>query len=72
MYKLLAFIFLLLVILAGSAKSLDLSIYKDGFYIRYEFPRFSEKTWFEMEFGSRRGFAGIVDDWQAKVADSAE
>ena len=65
MYKLLSLIFLILVILAGSARSLDLSIYKDGFYLRYEFPRFSEQSWFEVELGSRKGFSGLMEDLQA-------
>ena len=65
MYKLLSLIFLLLIILAGSARSMDLSIYKEGFYLRYEFPRFAEKSWFEVEYGSRKGFSGLVDDLKA-------
>lgn len=60
MYKLLSLIFLLLVIIVASAKSLDLSIYKDGYYLRYEFPRFAEQTWFEFELGQKRGFSGFA------------
>lgn len=68
MYKLISLVFLVLVILAGSAKSLDLSIYKDGYYLRYEFPRFSEQTWFEVELGKKPGFSGFVSGLTSKAS----
>ena len=64
MYKLLSLIFLLLVIIVGSAKSLDLSIYKDGYYLRYEFPRFTEQTWFEFELGEKPGLSNFVNSFK--------
>ena len=68
MYKLISLVFLLLVIIAGSAKSLDLSIYENGYYLRYEFPRFTEQVWFEFELGKKPGFAGFVSGLKTKAS----
>ena len=69
MYKLISFIFILLVIVTGSAKTLDLSIYQDGYYLRYEFPRFAEQTWFEVELGKPQGIAGFVHGMKTKASN---
>ena len=55
MYKLISLLFLLLIIVAGSAKTMDLSIDQAGVSLKYEFPRFAEKSWFEFEWDSRTG-----------------
>ncbi|USE39196.1 hypothetical protein [Endozoicomonas sp. SCSIO W0465] len=68
MYKLLSAIFLILLAAGVLARSFDLSVYKDGYYLRYEFPRYSNVSWFEVTLGKRRGFAGMIDQVKNKAS----
>lgn len=68
MYKLLSAIFLLLVVAGVMARSFDLSVYKDGYYLRYEFPRYAKETWFEVTLGKRQGLAGMIDEVKNKAS----
>ncbi|WP_257286492.1 hypothetical protein [Endozoicomonas sp. SESOKO1] len=67
MYKLLSTIFLIILAAGVLARSFDLSVYKNGYYLRYEFPRYAKDAWFEVTLGKRRGLAGIIDDVKTKA-----
>lgn len=69
MYRLLSLIFLLILLVGAAARSLDLSIYEDGYYFRYDFPRFSEKSWFQFETGKRQLFREMMDNLKARASD---
>ena len=68
MYKLLSAIFLILLAAGVLARSFDLSVYKDGYYLRYEFPRYANEAWFEVTLGKRRGLAGVIDEVKNKAS----
>ncbi len=70
MYKLLSAVFLILIAAGVLARSFDLSVYKDGYYLRYEFPRFAQEKWFEVSLGKRQGLAGVIDDVKKKPANN--
>ena len=68
MYKLLSALFLILLTAGALAKSFELSLYNDGYYLHYEFPRFGNNAWFEVTMGKRRGLAGVVDQVKNKAS----
>ena len=67
MYKLLSAVFLILLAAGVLARGFDLSVYKDGYYLRYEFPRYATETWFEVTLGKRQGLAGMIDEVKNKA-----
>ncbi|MBO9481319.1 hypothetical protein [Salinisphaera sp. G21_0] len=68
MYKLLSVLFLILLTTGVLARSFDLSVYQDGYYLRYEFPRYGNDTWFEITLGQRQGLAGVIDQVKNKAS----
>ncbi|WP_163373013.1 hypothetical protein [Endozoicomonas acroporae] len=68
MYKLLSAIFLILLVAGVLARSFDLSVYQDGYYLRYEFPRYGNDTWFEITLGQRQGLAAVIDQVKSKAS----
>ncbi|WP_257295819.1 hypothetical protein [Endozoicomonas sp. YOMI1] len=68
MYKLLSALFLILFTAGVLARSFDLSVYQDGYYLRYEFPRYGKDAWFEVTLGQRRGLAGVIDQVKNKAS----
>lgn len=68
MYKLLSAIFLILLVAGVLARSFDLSVYQDGYYLRYEFPLYGNDTWFEITLGQRQGLAGVIDQVKNKAS----
>ncbi|MFK0573212.1 hypothetical protein [Endozoicomonas sp.] len=68
MYKLLSAIFLILLAAGVMARSFDLSVYKDGYYLRYEFPRHTKENWFEVTLGKRQGLPGMIDAVKNKAS----
>ncbi|MGO0306897.1 hypothetical protein ACTL6P_09845 [Endozoicomonas acroporae] len=68
MYKLLSAIFIILLVAGVLARSFDLSVYQDGYYLRYEFPRYGNDTWFEITLGQRQGLAAVIDQVKSKAS----
>lgn len=70
MYKLLATIFIAIILLIAATHTFELHIGKDYVYVKADFPRFADKTWFGFEIGKKGGFEGLIDDLQSKVSSS--
>ncbi|MGI2028668.1 hypothetical protein [Endozoicomonas acroporae] len=68
MYKLLSAIFLILLVAGVLARSFDLSVYQDGYFLHYEFPRYGNDTWFEITLGQRQGLAAVIDQVKSKAS----
>ncbi|WP_062266056.1 hypothetical protein [Endozoicomonas arenosclerae] len=67
MYKLLAMVFLALVVIVGLSRDFEMAVGQDYAYMKADFPRFANKVWFGFEVGKRGGLEGMYDDFKEKV-----
>ncbi|WP_252176932.1 hypothetical protein [Endozoicomonas sp. 4G] len=67
MYKLLAIIFLALVVIVGLSRNFEMAIGQDYAYVKADYPRFANKAWFGFEVGKRGGLEGVYYDFKEKI-----
>ncbi|WP_448216133.1 hypothetical protein [Endozoicomonas sp. 2B-B] len=67
MFKLLAIILLTLVAIVGLARNFEMLVGPDYAYVKADYPRFADKTWFDFEVGKRGGLEGVYDNVKEKI-----
>ncbi|KEQ19257.1 hypothetical protein [Endozoicomonas numazuensis] len=67
MYKLLAMIFLALIVIIGLSRDFEMAISHEYAYVKADFPRFANKAWFGFDVGKKGGLEGMYNDFKEKM-----